>query len=383
MELKRAWIIPVVCGLIGAIVMLLVNTQVGRQYTQRLDLTASSDEHVASTLGIPGLVPAWQPRAIADDFISRLDAEDSGGRCNCRIVGSDATGTISIYATEESADAAIARANDIADRIMDERRAKFDERATVVRGSLVADLERLDAQVEGTAATDPAHLFLVIEQTESARQVAAVDRLSNGDTKGVNDPYPVGGPDPEPRSTSTTYVVLGALLGLAVGVAFVVVRRAMSRRVLSADDLARSGAQLPSPHRVRDGEHLDRGVAAALAGAVLGARGDGERGILVVSPRGDRSVVLVASDIADALSTFGEQVELVPATSPRTSNNGFAVTHEEGPLVDSATAVVATKRYGQVVLVGRERSSTIEDFDTAVSIISQVGGEVVGVVLVV
>jgi hypothetical protein len=382
MELKRAWIIPVVCGLIGAIVMLLVSTQVARQYTQRVDLTASSDDQIASTLGVPGLVPAWQPRAIAEDFTSRLNAEDPDGRCDCRIVGSDTTGALTVYATGSSANEAAARAGEIADRIADERRAKFDERAAAVRDTLVADLERLDAQLDATPPTEPDHLFLLIEQTESARQVAAIDRLSAGGTRGVNDPVEIGEPDVEPRAASTTYVVLGALLGAAVGVAFVVVRRATSRRVLSAVDLSRSATDLPSPHRVRDGEHLDRGVAAALAGAVLADGAEDARGVLVVSPQGDSSVGLVAADIADALSAFGEPVELVPVTGTVT-NNSFTVAHEDGPLTDSETAVVTAKRYGQVVLVGRERSSTIEDFDTAVSIISQVGGEVVGVVLVV
>ena len=106
--------------------------------------------------------------------------------------------------------------------------------------------------------------------------------------------------------------------------------------------------------------------------------------MLVVSPSGDDQVRILATDLADALKQYGELVEMVivdHAYDP-TSPDLFTVTYDEHAFSASAAGVVAAQRFGGVVLVGRERSSTVDEFAEASALVEQVGGKILGVVLV-
>lgn len=383
-ELRRAWIVPVVGAIVGATVMLLASNQVERQYTQRLDIRASSDAQIAAALGVPEIVPTWKPGAVAQDYVSRLDAEQPDQRCACRLVASDTTGSLSIYATRGSAEEAVEAAEDIASQIIAELTLDFTTRAKALRTGLQRDVDRLEQQLPSSGAATVDQLYLLIEYLSVSRRLASLNQMTDTDQIGVETPVAVGVADADVRSASSTYALLGAVLGAALAAAFIVYRRATTSRVVSKVDLSRSGLNLPFAPRVKAGERLGAGTAAGLAGVVRAATNGTNRGVLVVSPSGDDQVRMLATDLAGALEQYGERVEtvIVDHEYDPTSPDLFTVAYDEHALSASAAGVVAAQRFGGVVLVGRERSSTVEEFAEASALVEQVGGKILGVVLV-
>jgi hypothetical protein len=389
-ELRRLWLIPAVAAIVFAALFVALKSGSSALYEQRVDVVGRDTQGFADAVGAPDIFEKFEADIVARREQSKLDLVNgqTGGSNKVRVEGSAVTNTLSVFATADTAERAKNAAQSYAGQIVDAQRAAATERVVATRTRLQSELASLDEQLGSTtAAADPDRIVLLVERTTVTRLLVGLDALDQGGGGGVHDPQLVGAPDKLSRSSLGTYGILGAVLGLVLGSAFVIVKRLSSSVVYAEPDLMRYGSSVPVLADFSPADRSAKGVMASLALACVQTDPDRERGVLLaaVDPNGVPDAL--SGGVLDALPSLGIDSANVPAEaflsgSPESRDVEVPLVVNNEGVRESSSVIAVGARLSSTVLVVRRRKTSILATLEAIDLLRQGGAELRGVVIV-
>ena len=245
---RRAWRGLVVSMVLGALVFLLFRvTFSSTAFSASASVEAPTDSQLKAVPGEVGYIVEWRPSTQQDRVLleARRRYPDAVKDKSLTVDGDDTQSRLTVTASAAQAAEAELRVISLIDWLIADRRASAEETAErlldVDRARLAAIEERL-AQLPPDADAD--RLILLQELLTVQEAVSGIEYLQSRDylQQEADEPLPA---EETPRGSSTTYVVLGALAGLVMGLAVVVVRRGASSMIRDEDDLASAGLAAP------------------------------------------------------------------------------------------------------------------------------------------
>ena len=192
-------------------------------------------------------------------------------------------------------------------QVVDAQRSSAEKRLSATKELFKGQLARIQTDIDSQAnGDDPERVLLLVDRASTIKVLSGLSTFEQVAGGGVRDPEVVGDPAAIRRSSGTTYAVLGLLLGLVLGCAFVVVRRFLSAAVFSEADLKRYGSTVPVLADISGADEATKGVFAALASACGQAPAPGRvPGVLFAGVGANTVPKHLPSGVLEALPALG------------------------------------------------------------------------------
>ena len=391
-ELRRLWFLPLAVGAAFAVLFVALQVGSGGSFEQRVDIVGTDVNQLANALRLPIALEKFDADVVGRREQSKLEVlnRQSPNSDRVRILASPQTSTLSVFGSASSPGDALDVAKRYSNGIVDSQRAAADLRISATKQMLEGQLNRIQTELDSTASGDTSDRVLLLVDRSSTIQLleglSTFDQVVRG---GVHDAELVGSPTKVSRSSLGTYATLGALLGLVIGCAFVVLRRTMSPAIFGEADLERYGSAVPVLADITGPAGANRGVFAALVSACAHGESAPDRvlGVLLTSVEPGAIPESFSSAVLDSLPAFGLAGALSPPDSldmvgSVLADDQFHVVVINEAARESSAAVACAARLASTVVVVRRRKTPIASTLEAVELMLQANAQLRGIVIV-